>query len=92
MDIWVRYYFVFQLFTGGYCKYQGSLMENYENIPSKEVCQQACLLDTKCQYFIYNAREKNCEILDDDHRQCDTIRGPPSPNYEVCETAYFQSG
>ena len=76
---------LFQRFTEGYCRFEGSLMENFENIPNEETCQRFCHLSPICKYFIYNKREKVCEILDDDHRQCDTIRGPPSPGYQECQ-------
>ena len=61
-------------------------------VKSVEKCQEFCRTADNCKYFIYNKREEDCELRDDDVRQCDIVRGPPSPGYEGCETAYFHSG
>ena len=77
----------FQLFTEGYCKYEGKLLENLE-IPSGATgCQLACQYyngDSPCDYFIYNDGDKNCQFLSSTARTCDLIRGPPNPPLENC--------
>ena len=77
----------FQLFTEGYCKYEGKLLENLE-IPSGATgCQLACQYyngDSPCDYFIYNDGDKNCQFLSSTARTCDLIRGPPNPPIENC--------
>ena len=84
--------FSFQLFTDGYCKFEGSLLENLEGISSVEACQLACQFDENCKYFIYYKNENVCETMDDDEYTCDIVRGPQSPSIEGCSNttmSYF---
>ena len=84
--------FAFQLFTDGYCRFDGSLIENLEGISSVETCQLACQFDANCKYFIYYKNENVCETLDDDAYTCDVVRGPPTPTIENCTmTSYFRT-
>ena len=85
MNICIKRVFCFQLFTDGYCRFNGSLLENLEEISSIETCKHACQFDEKCKYFIYYKNEKVCETLDNDVYQCDVMKGPPSPSYESCD-------
>ena len=78
------FFFSFQLFTDGYCRFEGSLLENLEGISSVETCQLACQFDANCKYFIYYKNENVCETMDDDVYTCDVVRGPQSPSIEGC--------
>jgi len=74
-------------FSEGYCKYNGDLLENLQNITSATACQFACLIYDKlptCNYFFYNGAEENCQFLSSTSRTCDLIRGPPTPSLTEC--------
>ena len=76
-----------QKFTEGYCKYNGDLLENLQNITSATACQFACLIYDKlptCNYFFYNGKEENCQFLSSTSRSCDLIRGTPTPSLVEC--------
>ena len=57
-------------------------------VPDESACQSACAFDTDCSYFIYNKLESDCKMYDSMARDCDLIRGTPTPPYGDldCET------
>jgi hypothetical protein len=73
-----------QVFVEGYCRYEGNLLEHLEKIESAIQCQFACSFVPKCNYFLYDIDLKDCELLDDEKRDCDLLRGPPSPDLLDC--------
>ena len=64
--------------------YHGYVLEHLDNCSSSEVCQSACQMLDRCQYFIYRKSLKDCELLAAPRRICDTIRGPRFPDFEQC--------
>ena len=79
---------ILQFFTQGYCTYTGGLLDNLIMVPDESACQSACAFDTDCSYFIYNKLENDCKMYDSMARDCDLIRGTPTPPYGDldCET------
>ena len=39
-----------------------------------------------CEWWIYDSASKNCELQPSGHRECDMVRGTPSPDYNKCKT------
>ena len=73
-----------QNFREGRCRYQGHLLEHLDNCKNAEVCQTACRVLTKCEYFNYDMQLKDCELITSTSRNCDLVRGPPEPDYDEC--------
>ena len=73
-----------QNFREGRCRYSGSLLEHLDHIASPENCQHACKLLKPCKYFNYDKTLKDCELLGSANRNCDLIRGPRHPSFDVC--------
>ena len=47
-------------------------------------CQEACVHRPGCEYFVYDIDTEDCELLAAPTRECDILRGPPTPSYEEC--------
>ena len=73
--------YLFQLFTEGYCRYEGDLLENLEDVSNLKICQLACVLKSECQYFVYDKSIPSCQLRAAPERTCDLLRGPPTPPY-----------
>ena len=75
----------FQAFLEGVCHYSGNILEHLDSLATEDQCQLACLFHRDCQYFVYNHDIKECELHDSGKRNCNVIKGPPSPTYEECQ-------
>ena len=64
--------------------YSGYVLEHLDDCRSSEVCQLACQMLGRCQYFIYRKSLNDCELLAATRRNCDVIRGPRHPDFEQC--------
>jgi hypothetical protein len=62
---------MFQAFLEGYCRLEGSLIDNLEQIADEKTCQFACLFSTPCKYYLYDIETKNCELYNEETRDCD---------------------
>ena len=54
-------------------------------MPNAETCQLECVEHSQCQFFFYDSDSKNCELLNSGKRDCEMIRGTPSPDFEKCK-------
>ena len=48
------------------------------------MCETICGIYEKCNYYIYNAAEKNCQLHATGGRSCDLKIGPVTPNFDTC--------
>ena len=68
-----------QGFWNGFCRYNGNLLENFEQIMDASKCQSACDLYDGCEYFVfedYGIPTKNdCQLLNSKDKTCDLFVG-----------------
>ena len=78
--------FTFQKFLEGYCKYEGSEIEhNQAKTDDANDCQADCADHyPDCAYFLFDKESLQCSLYQTDRRECDQIRGPKMPEYEIC--------
>ena len=74
-----------QPFTEGYCTFTGDILDNLDDIFDINICQTVCKLNQLCEYFLYDTELKDCKTYKSVTRDCDIIRGPPSPPYDPQE-------
>jgi hypothetical protein len=60
-------------------------LEHLDGLATEDQCQLACLFHRDCQYFVYNRDIEECELHDSEKRNCNVIKGPPSPTLEECQ-------
>ena len=49
------------------------------------LCETICGLNKNCNYFVYNAKEQNCQLHATAGRSCDLKIGPVTPKFDTCE-------
>merc|ERR1712126_449774 len=65
-----------------YCMFQGDLLEHMNDIKDVDTCQLACSFYNECKYYIWNKKNEECTFLTSGLRECDTLRGLPTPDYK----------
>ena len=49
-------------------------------------CQDSCTsYMPECKFFNYDSDRKTCELLDSGERECEMVRGTPTPDFEKCK-------
>ena len=67
------------------CQYEGETLTILHNVSNSETCQSSCKEHSECQFFVYDSALKECELLDTGDRNCEMIRGTPSPDFAKCK-------
>jgi len=77
-------------FLGEQCVYEGQdfgLSPPNGQLNTALECEEFCVLyqDIGCQYWVFNATEMSCKILDSSNRNCRGFTGPAYPDYSECQ-------
>ena len=89
--IWIysminSFLFWFQNFREHVCKYKGNVIFSLVDTEDIGSCQDSCTsYMPECEFFNYDSDRKICELLDSGERECDMVRGTPTPDFEKCK-------
>ena len=76
----------FQNFREHVCKYKGNVIFSLLDTEDIGSCQDNCTTYMpECKFFNYDSDRKTCELLDSGERECDMVRGTPTPDFEKCK-------
>ena len=78
-------YFHFQNFKEHLCNFLAETIDDLTQIVDVRKCQQACIANPECGWWIYDEENLICQLKRSGHRECDMVRGTPHPDYKKCE-------
>merc|ERR1712064_62374 len=66
------------------CKYTNPLPGALENIGTASKCQEKCVENPRCVFFVFNREEEICYLYSSTAKNCTHVRGPPETNLQGC--------
>ena len=72
---------MFQSLVEGECQLEGTVVEHLDDW---SLCQTACMLNTGCDYWLYDSNVNDCQLFDRADRDCNLFYGLPSPSVDGC--------